>query len=185
MHLYAKLIFFIFASGYFIWLSRHVLRKVRIHGFYRLLAWEAILALVLFNIDFWFDNWLSARQILSWVLLAISAYLITFSVIELFKSGKPGSTRIDPGLIGIEKTTRLVKTGIYKYIRHPMYSSAVIGVWGVVLKNISAVSIILALLSVGFLAATAKVEESENIQYFGEEYRNYMKRTKMFIPYLF
>ena len=30
----------------------------------------------------------------------------------------------------------------------------------------------------------AKTEETENILYFGDAYRNYMKRTKMFIPFL-
>lgn len=37
----------------------------------------------------------------------------------------------------------------------------------------------------GFLLATAKVEEAENIGYFGTAYRAYMKRTKMFIPFFF
>jgi protein-S-isoprenylcysteine O-methyltransferase Ste14 len=36
-----------------------------------------------------------------------------------------------------------------------------------------------------FLLATAKVEESENVRYFGTAYAEYMKRTKMFIPFLF
>jgi protein-S-isoprenylcysteine O-methyltransferase Ste14 len=35
-----------------------------------------------------------------------------------------------------------------------------------------------------FLVATARVEEAENLRFFGEEYQEYMKRTKMFVPYL-
>jgi protein-S-isoprenylcysteine O-methyltransferase Ste14 len=88
-------------------------------------------------------------------------------------------------LIGIEKTTALATCGAYRYIRHPIYASAVVGVWGVVLKDVSLAGISLALISAVFLTVSAKLEEVENIQYFGERYRDYMSRTKMFIPYLF
>jgi len=33
--------------------------------------------------------------------------------------------------------------------------------------------------------ATAKVEERKNIRFFGPVYEAYMKRTRMFIPFLF
>ena len=36
-----------------------------------------------------------------------------------------------------------------------------------------------------FLVLTAKVEEKENVRYFGEAYQAYQKGTKMFIPYVF
>jgi protein-S-isoprenylcysteine O-methyltransferase Ste14 len=35
------------------------------------------------------------------------------------------------------------------------------------------------------LIITAKKEEIENIQYFGEKYREYMKHTTMFVPFIF
>jgi protein-S-isoprenylcysteine O-methyltransferase Ste14 len=35
------------------------------------------------------------------------------------------------------------------------------------------------------LTITAKKEEVENIRFFGEEYQDYMKGTKMFVPYIF
>ena len=36
-----------------------------------------------------------------------------------------------------------------------------------------------------FLIATARADEAECIPYFGQSYREYMKKTKMFIPLLF
>jgi len=36
-----------------------------------------------------------------------------------------------------------------------------------------------------FLIMTSKIEESENIRFFGAAYQSYMKQTKMFIPLLF
>jgi protein-S-isoprenylcysteine O-methyltransferase Ste14 len=183
--LYVKAAIFVVATGYFIWLSRRSLRKAQSHGFLRFFAWEAILALVLLNCDHWFDDWLSFRQIVSWSLLAASGYLITFGVLTLYRSGRPGKSRSEETLIGIEKTTKLVTTGIYRFIRHPIYSSAVVGVWGVVLKDISVTGAFLALLSVILLTATAKREEVENLTFFGNDYRRYMERSRMFIPYLF
>ncbi len=35
-----------------------------------------------------------------------------------------------------------------------------------------------------FLIATAKVEEKENVLKFGDQYVAYMKKTKMFVPFL-
>ncbi len=185
MALYVKAIIFVIASGCFLWLSRRSLRHPRSHGFYRFFAWEAILAVVLLNLDSWFGDWLSFRQIVSWTLLAASLYLVTHGMIALYRAGRPDKCRTDGTLIGIEKTTKLVTTGIYRFIRHPIYGSAVVGVWGVMLKDVSVASVSLALISVILFTVTAKLEETENIRFFGDDYRRYMERTKMFIPYLF
>jgi len=56
---------------------------------------------------------------------------------------------------------------------------------GVALKHVTPGRIALAIIATGFLVATAKVEERENIERFGEEYRTYMTRTRRFIPFLF
>ena len=88
-------------------------------------------------------------------------------------------------LLDIEKTTELVTVGAYRYIRHPLYSSLLFLAWGAFFKNPSWVGIPLVLLAAFFLTMTAKVEETENVRYFGITYQNYMKNTKMFIPFLF
>jgi protein-S-isoprenylcysteine O-methyltransferase Ste14 len=185
MSMSVKIMTFVVVTIALVWLSRRSILRVRLHGLYRLLGWESIAVLVLLNLDYWFDNWLSFRQIVSWSLLALSTYLVTHGVITLHRSGMPSELRTDVGLVGIEKTTELVTTGIYRHIRHPIYSSAVVGVWGVVLKDISAISASLALMSVLFFYLTAKMEERENISYFGEEYQDYMRKTRMFIPFVF
>ena len=43
----------------------------------------------------------------------------------------------------------------------------------------------LALLCTLFLIATAHAEEIENVDYFGDEYQEYMRHTSMFIPFIF
>jgi len=136
------------------------------------------------NVKYWIKDPFSPQQIIAWFLLSISLVLI-FQGVQLFrKQGNIDSERNDPSLIGIEKTTELVKSGVYKYIRHPFYSSLLFLGWGIFFKGVSWGMFILAIAATIFLILTAKREEIENINYFGEEYQEYMKDTKMFIPYV-
>jgi protein-S-isoprenylcysteine O-methyltransferase Ste14 len=185
MPLILKSIIFVLATLGNLWLSRSALRNSQQHGFYRCLSWETILILFLINVDVWFVDTFSLRQIISWTLLILSLVLIYQGVVTLHRGGKIDPARQDPALIGIEKTTELVTNGVYHYIRHPFYSSLLFLCWGIFLKNVNWVGIILAVITTVFLVITARKEESENLQYFGEKYQAYMQQTKMFIPYIF
>jgi protein-S-isoprenylcysteine O-methyltransferase Ste14 len=165
--------------------SRACLREPRSHGFWRFWAWEAILVLFLLNMEGWFRDPFSWHQLVSWVLLAVSGFLVIYGVILLRRMGRQNPRREDAALLGFEKTTRLVTVGIYRHIRHPMYSSLLFLAWGVFFKAPSWVGGGLALAATGFLVAAGRMEEAEDIRFFGETYRAYMKRTKMFVPWLF
>ena len=169
---------------YIIWISRESLRDFRAHGFYRFFAWEAILALILINIDYWFVDPLSWYQIIAWILLLFSLYMLVQGF-WLLRSGKTDETRDDPALLELEKTAQLVTTGIYRYIRHPLYSSLLFLTWGALFKHISWIGILLSLIATIALNKTALIEEVENIDYWGAEYEKYMQRTKKFIPLLY
>jgi protein-S-isoprenylcysteine O-methyltransferase Ste14 len=137
------------------------------------------------NIRYWFKAPFSLRQIIAWVLLIISLVLIFQGVNLIRKKGRINLDRDDPTLVGIEKTTKLVTTGVYKYIRHPFYSSLMFLSWGIFFKQITWIVLLLAIAATIFLVLTAKKEEIENIEYFGEKYRGYMQNTKMLIPFVF
>lgn len=180
-----KPIIFVVASAGIAYVSKASLRAPRSHGFYRFFAWESILTLVLLNVDYWFRDPFSAHQIVSWFLLILSAFLVVHGIQLLRKIGKPDDRRNEDGpTIGFEKTTTLILVGAYKYIRHPLYSSLLFLAWGVFFKAPSWPGGILALSATVFLVATAKVEEAENIRFFGSAYQAYIKQTKMFIPFL-
>jgi len=185
MPLQIKIIVFIIASAGIVWVSWTSLRNFHSHGFYRFFAWEAILVLILLNLDYWFYAPLSVHQLISWFLLIISIFLVVHGVQLLHTIGKSDDERTDPSLIGFEKTTELVTVGAYQYIRHPLYSSLLFLAWGTFFKHPSSVGVGLAVLATFFLTMTAKVEEGENISFFGDVYRDYMKETKMFVPFLF
>jgi protein-S-isoprenylcysteine O-methyltransferase Ste14 len=165
-------------------LSRRTLNSPAQHGFHRFLAWLAILALLLGNIEHWFVDKYSPRQLLSWLLLGISIYLVTHGAVLLGRHGHVDPTRPGGALFRFEKTTRLVRVSVYRFIRHPLYGSLIFLAWGIFLKNPNVPGASLALVATLFMVFTARVEESECIRYFGRSYREYMDRTRMFIPYL-
>ena len=184
MPLQWKIVVFVLASAGFAWFTRKSLRDVRCHGFYRFFAWLAILGLILLNLESWFENPFSMSQLISWFLLTVALVLALHGTVLLYRIGQPSRERRDPSLVGIEKTTRLVTAGIYRYIRHPQYCSLLLLTWGVFLKNPSLITTGLAAVATCFLVVTAKVEETENVSYFGAAYKQYVRQTKMFIPYL-
>ena len=180
-----KVILFIAASVGLAWVSWRSLLDFRSHGFYRFFVFESIVALVLLNLDYWFHEPFSPHQIISWLLLIISLFLVVHGFILLRMVGKPDSKRNDSSLVGVEKTTEQVTAVACRYIRHPLYSSLLFGAWGVFFKNPSWVGVSLAVITTFFVTMTAKIEEVENIRFFGAGYQSYMKKTKMFIPFLF
>ena len=180
-----KVIVFVGATAGIVCFFWRSLRNTKSHGFYRFFAFEAIVVMILLNLDYWFYRPFSPHQIISWLLLLISLFLVIHGFLLLLMVGKPKSERNDTSLIGIEKTTELVRVGAYRYIRHPIYSSGLFGTCGVFFKHPSWVGLGLALITTFFWTMTAKTEEAENIRFFGGAYQGYMKQTKMFIPFLF
>ena len=168
---------FVAVTATLLLVSRSSLRHPRRHGFYRFFAFEGILVLVLLNARYWFEEPLSTRQIVSWCLLLSSAVLAIHGFRMLHAIGRPEGS--------IEKTSRLVRQGAYRYVRHPLYSTLLLCVCGALLKNVSVVGVVLAILVGGFTVATAKVEELENLQRFGADYASYMNTTRMLIPFVF
>jgi protein-S-isoprenylcysteine O-methyltransferase Ste14 len=176
----AVFIVFTLILGY---ISRASLLDRRSHGFYRFFAWEAILALILLNIPVWFRNWSAWYQIISWFLLFLCILPLVFGVYYLKSRGSPDKEkRSESPLLGFERTTVLVTSGIYHFIRHPLYSSLFLLDWGIFFKEPSLLGVLLAIMATFFLILTAKADETECLRTFGKEYQDYMKTTKMFIP---
>ena len=177
------LVFFA-VSAALIYVSRSSLPRPRSHGFHRFFAWECMLVLFLLNVRVWFDEPFSIHQIISWVLLIVSIPLVLPGVRALVRKGKADQVTRDEPLLAFEKTTVLVTDGIYQYVRHPLYSSLLFLNWGIYFKDPSLPGTLFALAATVFLVFTARAEEREDISYFGEAYREYMTRSKMFVPFV-
>jgi protein-S-isoprenylcysteine O-methyltransferase Ste14 len=148
----------------------------RYHGIVRFFAFESVFILVLLNAKVWFLNPFSPNQLVSWILLLLSIYVVVTGYLLLKRLGKPDSN--------FENTSMLVKSGIYRFIRHPLYLSIFLLGTGIMLKDPGKFQLILAAVNLVAVYFTARIEEGEMITKFGEEYRTYMTESKMFIPFV-
>ena len=180
-----NILVFVSGSVILIYVSRSSLFKPRSHGFYRFWAWEVMLLLFLLNRPYWFHDPFSSPQIVGWLVLTLSAVLALYGFYLLRHRGQHESGRDDAPMISFEKTANLVTTGIYRYIRHPLYASLLYLTWGIFCKQVTGLTLLLALTASVFLYLTVRREEAENIAYFGQPYLDYMQHSKRFVPFLF
>lgn len=79
---------------------------------------------------------------------------------------------------------QLIQTGLYKYIRHPIYTGLLLLFTGNAII-IAEYRIIPAILIIFFsFWFKLKKEESLMIKTFGDDYHRYMANTKALIPYI-
>ncbi len=172
------LLFFVatLVFAYYTW--RYAIVVPRRQGPYRFVAFEGITAIVLINYPQWFVDVWSPLQIISFAALAISVCLALVSYVQLKLQGKPDGH--------FEYTTELVTTNLYRWIRHPMYGSLLFLAIGAWLKQpLYWPAAIVFVIVVVALFVTTKAEEQDMIAAFGQRYRDYMKTTKRFVPYIF
>ena len=93
---------------------------------------------------------------------------------------KRGNFNIQPKL---KEGCRLVTSGAYNYIRHPMYTSVILMMLGVLVSSPTLLELILFIALITVLVLKAKREE---MLWCGHDaaYLAYQKRTKLFIPYI-
>jgi protein-S-isoprenylcysteine O-methyltransferase Ste14 len=165
-------------SALIVWFSWTVsIRSRRFHGIARFFAFEGILALFLLNVRGWFHDPGSVLHAASWILLAGPLALAAASISLYFRRAAPQGQ--------FENSTHLVDTGIYRYIRHPMYGSLILLGLGVYFKRVTTLTSVLAFVVVLALVVTALIEEGEMRARFDESYAAYKRKTKRFIPFLF
>lgn len=80
--------------------------------------------------------------------------------------------------------TTLVQHGIYTFMRHPLYTSLMVGSfgWGLVWQSLS--TLVVAVILVFVLDAKARVEERWLHQRF-PAYADYARRVRRFIPWVY
>ncbi len=172
-----EIIIFILGTLVVVWFSLPSLKQPSSHGFYRFFAWEIILGMAVLQLRVWFAEPFSWHQLISWILLILSFVPLVYGVILLRRTGKPTDQ--------LEATTQLVTTGIYRFIRHPLYASLLLLAWGIFFKSPSLLEGCMAVVTTAFLYATALADENECLHKFGPPYAAYMRKTWRFLPFLF
>ena len=85
---------------------------------------------------------------------------------------------------GISKKRKLITTGIYSQIRHPVYLSFNLFSIGFVLVQLDWILLVMYVIGAIGLYYQAVDEETILIEYFGQEYENYINKTGRFFVHL-
>lgn len=81
-----------------------------------------------------------------------------------------------------ERNNIVITIGLYSWIRHPLYMALMLLLVGLSLVSGLSWFWLLTLLSIPFFIKIAKKEETNMVQQFGDQYREYMKYTGRFFP---
>jgi len=88
--------------------------------------------------------------------------------------------------VAIQPGQTVVENGPYRFIRHPSYSGALLTLFGLGLAFTNWLSLI-GVVAIAFVGYSYRVwvEEKALVDALGEPYREYMKHTKRFIPFVY
>lgn len=93
--------------------------------------------------------------------------------------------RMYSGQVTIQKSHQLIKTGLYRYIRHPLYLGMLCSALGLSFLFRSWIGLVAMVPIVAGLLFRIRDEEAVLHKEFGSEWEAYCKRSWRFIPYLY
>jgi len=137
---------------------------------------QAILAVAFFTVwvadSFWL-NWTTnysnyvpnvTRTAIFFSLILVGGYLSWMAHKQIF------------GIVRQE--AELVDYGVFRLSRHPMYLGIMIIYLGLAIYTFSLASFLAVIVIFLFYNYLASYEEKKLVEYFGDEYTNYMKKTR-------
>ena len=77
---------------------------------------------------------------------------------------------------------QVIRKGVFGIIRHPVYFGEILLYFGLLLFSISLAAAFIWIIVIVFLYHISRYEEKILLDFFGEEYRIYMKEVPMWIP---
>ncbi|HEX7542343.1 MAG TPA: isoprenylcysteine carboxylmethyltransferase family protein [Anaerolineales bacterium] len=81
-----------------------------------------------------------------------------------------------------DKPSKLTTSGLYHYVRHPLYAAGLAFIWLMPLMTFNVLAVNIALTV--YVITGAYFEERKLRREFGQDYMDYMAITPMFIPFL-
>ncbi len=111
-----------------------------------------------------------------WVCLLIA--MVT--ALWIFTHNRVGNFNVVPE---IRDNAQLIVTGPYRFVRHPMYSSLILFILGIVLWHFNWVNVLFLLIMI--VAVSLKAFKEERLwSNFHKDYLDYKAKTKMIIPFI-
>jgi protein-S-isoprenylcysteine O-methyltransferase len=124
---------------------------------------------------------LPARNFFSWFGLCVFLMGVTLRLYSIIYLG-----HFFTNDVAVATNHRLIDSGPYRFIRHPSYTGALMGFFGLGLGMGNWLSV--AVIIVPIFAAfwwRMEIEEAVLLEALGEPYRSYMKRTKRLVPMIY
>lgn len=149
--------------------------------------WMFLPFLVAFVLFAWLPAYTDRREILTldgdgvrYLGLALFVTGCGLRVWPMFVLGRRFS-----GLVAIQEGHELVTDGVYKWIRHPSYLGAVLGIVGWILVFRSGLGLLVLAPFAWILAARVNAEETLLESEFGDAYAAYRRRTWRLLPFIY
>ena len=118
-------------------------------------------------------------EIIAWLGVVLTALGHGFSFWARRHLGKYWS-----GTVALKENHKLIDTGPYALVRHPIYTGLLLAVFGSALAAGTVQAVVAFCIMVPAYIIKWRREEKLMRQEFGQEYAAYMQRTKAIIPYV-
>jgi protein-S-isoprenylcysteine O-methyltransferase Ste14 len=120
---------------------------------------------------------------LPWVIvtLSIQALAVIILVIGLRQTGISSFIGFRQLLLPEDTSPpRLITNGLYRYVRHPLYSAGLAFIWLLPIMTWNLFALLIGLSA--YIIIGAYFEERKLLNEFGDDYAKYRQRTPMLIP---
>lgn len=92
--------------------------------------------------------------------------------------------------LGLEKPeyapeAKLVTEGVYRYVRHPLYTGVFLLLPGVILLRPTLSILLFVLITAIYIEIGSRLEEQKLIGIFGDDYIKYSKSVKRYFPFIY
>lgn len=120
----------------------------------------------------------SSLQLVGFGLVVVSV------IISILARHELGASWAHAAEYQVKQKQELVTTGIYRYVRHPIYLGLLLSFVGgeIVAESYLAIPFLFILLAGAYIQG--KREENILLNHFGNKYKNYIQKSKMLFPYV-
>ena len=115
---------------------------------------------------------------ISGIIIFLSA--LTFRVYAATTLNKSYSYTLE-----IREGHQLVTSGLYKYIRHPIYTGVILGAFSIPIYSSSLRGFVVTMLVIPLFMYRIGNEEKMLIEKYGEKYEEYQEHTWKLFPYIY
>ncbi len=122
-------------------------------------------------------------KILGWLMLVIGILTNLMAIRQYNLAEFSGIAYLSDSIM--ESTPQLNISGLNKWMRHPLYTTTLLVMLGVVLLQANVAMLGIVIISFVYILIGIQLEERKLIEEFGADYLEYKKEVRMLIPFLF